>query len=366
MNLLAASLIYFAFSSAVETADGDHWKPFDHPAVIERSFTAYTHPGETLVLISGAMGFFRVEEVFFKEGDRIPGRDGEWVAAIQVDASIDKAQKRTLQIRFELAQSATERARLASVRADSAARLATKELERVSALLEKGDASQSIFDQALQRSEEATAVADSARIALSDSQLSVRLVEAEMEVIDEKIGQSTLLAPAGWYVESSEVVKGSGLTVGQQMMTLVDRSHFEVTIPMSEEEIRELSAESLRLERVLGGIPLKPSRITVGSVPDQVTHRRLVTIEIPAEEFSLASQETGGGLEIRAILNIRDSKGGVRVPLEFIGRRLEQWIVKDAAGKVYPILPVRKDETSWIVLPGDMPVGIELVPLTTE
>ncbi len=366
MNLLAASLLFLTASSSAVAVDDDRWKPFDHPAVTTRMFTAYTHPGESLVLVSGAMGFFRVEEVFFTEGDRIPGRDGEWVAAIQVDASIDKAQKKTLQIRLELAQSATERARLASVRSDSAARLAAKELERISALRDKGDASQSIYDQALQKWEEATAVADSARIALADSQLSVRLVESELEVLEEKIQQSTLLAPAGWHVESCDVVQGSGLTMGQTMMTLVDRSHFDLTIPMSEEEIRSLSEGTLKLHRVLGETPLKPSKIRVGSVPHPGTHRREVTIEIPAEEFSLASHETGGGLEIRASLRIRDSRGGVRIPKKFIGRQLEQWIVVDTAGKTYSVYPIRSDDTSWLVTTGNMPVGVELVPLTSE
>ena len=104
----------------------------------------------------------------------------------------------------------------------------------------------------------------------------------------------------------------------------------------------------------------------MSSVPDVVTHRRKVTITIPAEEFSLESYENGGGLEIRASLEIRDSKGGVRIPMEYLGRRLEQWIVKDTSGKIYPVIPVRSDDSSWIVLPGDLPVEVELVPLTSE
>ena len=125
MNLLTLSLILMTAIPSAESADGERWKPFDHPAVVERTFTAFTQPGDTLSLISGAMGFFKVDEVVFGEGDRIPGRDGEWVPAIRVDSSIDIAQKKSLEIRLELAQSATEAARLASVRADSVARLAT-------------------------------------------------------------------------------------------------------------------------------------------------------------------------------------------------------------------------------------------------
>ena len=366
MNLFIGSLILLLVSPSAESADGERWKPFDHPAVVERSYNAFTHPGDSLVLISGAMGFFRVEEVLFEEGDRIPGRDGEWVPAIQVDASIDHAQKKTLEIRLELAQSATETARLASVRADSAARLATKELERVAALLEKGDASRSIYDQVLQRSEEATAVADSARVAFADSQLSVRLVESELNVIDQKIKQSTLLAPAGWYVESCEVVEGSGLTMGQRMMTLVDRSRFEITLAFTEEEIKALSVSALKLTRVLDGSLIQPSKIRVGSVPHPETHRRQVTIEIPAEQLSLATHETGGGLEVRAALEIPDTRGGVRIPKKFIGQQLEQWIVKSTEGKIYTVYPVRSDDTSWLVRSNDMPVGVELVPLTSE
>ena len=33
---------------------------------------------------------------------------------------------------------------------------------------------------------------------------------------------------------------------------------------------------------------------------------------------------------------------------------------------IYTVYPVRSDETSWLVRSKDMPVGIELVPLTTE
>ena len=366
MNLLILPLILLTAIPSAESVDGERWKPFDHPAVVERTFTAFTQPGDTLSLISGAMGFFKVDEVVFAEGDRIPGRDGEWVPAIRVDASIDIAQKKSLEIRLELAKSATETARLASVRADSAARLATKELERVSALLEKGDASQSVYDQVLQRAEEATAVSDTARVAFADSQLSVSLVESELNVIEEKIKQSTLLAPAGWYVEKCDVVQGSGLTMGQHMMTLVDRSYFKVALALTEEEIRALSVSPLKLSRVVDDSEIQPSKIRVGSVPHPETHRRLVTIDIPAEELSLRTYETGGGLEIRASLGIPDSRGGVRIPKKFIGQQLEQWIVKDTEGMIYTVYPVRSDETSWLVRSKDMPVGIELVPLTTE
>mgnify|MGYP004129949597 CR=1 FL=1 len=113
MNLLILPLILLTAIPSAESVDGERWKPFDHPAVVERTFTAFTQPGDTLSLISGAMGFFKVDEVVFAEGDRIPGRDGEWVPAIRVDASIDIAQKKSLEIRLELAKSATETARLA-------------------------------------------------------------------------------------------------------------------------------------------------------------------------------------------------------------------------------------------------------------
>ena len=80
----------------------------------------------------------------------------------------------------------------------------------------------------------------------------------------------------------------------------------------------------------------------------------------------LFRSETGGGLEVRAALEIADTRGGVRIPKKFIGQQLEQWIVKSVDGKIYTVYPVRSDDTSWLVRSNDMPVGVELVPLTSE
>ena len=56
----------------------------------------------------------------------------------------------------------------------------------------------------------------------------------------------------------------------------------------------------------------------------------------------------------------------MRIPKKFIGQQLEQWIVKSVDGKIYTVYPVRSDDTSWLVRSNDMPVGVELVPLTSE
>ena len=348
-----------AFDS--ESWDAETWKPFEHPTVSERSFTAFSFPGQALNLVSGAMGFFKVESVHFSQGDRIPGVEGEWIPAVVVDASIERAQRKTLELRLELAQSGIERALLSKERADSAAELANIELERIRVLEEKGDASKSLLDQWVQKEQELRVAAAELKLAVEDARISARLVESEIMVLDEKIKQSSLLVPAGWYVERVDVVPGSGLTMGSQIMTLVDRSFFKAIVPMSEDEIQALSNGSMKLTRVLDGQRVKLKSLLVDSVPDLQTNRRRVTISIPAEEFTLLPEETGGGLELRISLEVKDAKGGVRIPTNFLRQRLEQWIVQDTSGKVYPVIPVRKDGSSWIVLPGQLPVGVELV-----
>ncbi|MAW77414.1 MAG: hypothetical protein CMJ95_08535 [Planctomycetes bacterium] len=355
--ILILSIAYLTTPGKVD--DPETWRPFDHPAVSKRVFTAYTRPVRLLSVASDVPQ--RVKQVHFEEGDRIPGKPGEMVVAILLDSSVEKEMLASAKIALEISRNDESRSSLAISRAETAARIAVRDLERVTGLHTKGDASDSDLDRVILAHEDARVSLEMARISKLDAAAAVRAAASEVAVIEARIDKLILRAPAGWRVEQRLSEPGAGVTPGTPLMVFADLSSFEIEIPMAEEELRVLGTTPLGIERVIGRESINGVVEFVGSVPDPSTRRRRVVIRIPAEELNLEPLETGGGIEMQVTLEVPDDSGGVRIPHRFLTRRLEQRLVKTQKGKLYVVTPVRFDDSAWIVLPGDLPGSAVLV-----
>lgn len=340
------------------------WRPFDHPAISLRVFSAYTRPSRVLSVASDVPR--RVQKVLFDEGDLVPGQVGERVSVILLDSDVELKMLDSARIALELSRSDEARAQLAISRAQIAFQIAERDLERVRELHSRGDASDSDLDRVVLAQEEARVARELAMVARRDAAESVRAAESEVTVMEARIDKLTLKAPATWRVEKRLVEPGSGVLPGAPLMVFADLSSFEIEIPMAEAEVRILGTTPLKIKRVANGQTVQGVIDFVGAVPDEQTRRRRVVIKIPAEEFNLEPLETGGGLEMRVTLEVPDDSGGVRIPHRFLGRRLEQWVVRTEQGKIFVVSPVRSDDEGWIVLPGDLPVASVLVEYQEE
>ncbi len=359
MYPLIATLSITFFVTGGNLDEPESWRPFDHPSISVRTFSAYSRPARVVAL--AAESPCRVDKVLFAEGDRVPGKPGEMVSAVLLDAAVEKEMHTSAEIALEISKNAESRASLSIVRTETAAQLASKDLERMRELHVRGDASESDLDRALLADENARVALELARVSLLDARAAVRAATSEVAIIAAQIDRLTLRAPAGWRVEQRLVEPGAGVSPGAPLMVLADLSSFEIEIPMAEEEIQVLGLQPVKIERVSNRSRVSGMVDFVGAVPDPLTRRRRVIIRIPAEEFTLEPLETGGGIELQISIDVPDISGGVRVPHRFLGRRLEQWIVKTSDGKVHVVTPIRSDDDGWVVLPGDLPSSAVII-----
>ncbi len=324
-----------------------------------RVFSAYSQPNRVLAIASETPQ--RVTRVHFEEGDLIPGLPGAMVAAIELDSAVEQQLLSSAKIALEISKSDETRSELQISNAETAARIASRELERVQDLHSKGDASDSDLDRVVLADEDALLVLEMARLSSADAAASVRAAASEVAVIEARIDELILRAPSGWRVEQRMVEPGQGVAPGNALMIFADLSSFEIEIPMSEEEVMVLGTAPLKIERVSTRDSIEGIVEFVGAIPDPITRRRRVVIRIPAEELDLEPPETGGGIEMQVTIEVPDDSGGVKVPHRFLGRRLEQWVVKTEDGNVHVVTPVRSDDLGWIVLPGNLPPAAVLV-----
>jgi len=351
------SIATFGVPAPIDTPDT--WRPFDHPAVSTRSFAAFSRPGRALTVASAIPQ--RVHQVLFDEGDMVPGQYGTMVPIILLDSSVEQEMLRGARIAFEISTNDEIRAELVMRKMETAARIISRDLQRIRELHTRGDASESALDQAILAEEEARVSLEVAQVTRTAAAAASLAAASEVAVIEARIDKLTLKAPAGWRVEQRNTEPGAGVVPGEPLMVFVDLSYFEIDVQMVEEEIQVLSTGPLKIQRVSSGAAIAGTVKFVAAIPDLLTRRRRVVIRIPAEEIDLEPLETGGGIEMRVSLDVPNQSGGVRVPHRFLGRRLEQWVLKTENGKLHVVTPVRSDEDGWIVLPGDLPAAAVIV-----
>ena len=339
--------------------DPETWRPFDHPVVAQRSFTAFTRPVRTLSLNSDIARL--VVKISVDEGDLVPGRPYAMTPVAYLDSSVEQEMLKGAGIALEMARNEELKSQLLVEQSRVAAQIALREKKRIQDLYSEGNATESDLDRVTLDEQLARTTLEVARSTKRDSESAVKVAETEVAVIAARIERLILKAPGGWRVEQRLVEPGAGVAPGATLLVLADLSAFEIEIPMAEDEIRSLATTPLRMQRVVDDTELRGTITFVGAIPDPRTLRRRVVIRIPAEELILEPPETGGGIEIRTVLEVADRSGGVRIPRRFLSQRLEQWLVKTQEGKTYVVTPVRFDDSAWIVLPGELPGGAVLV-----
>ncbi|MDE0960934.1 MAG: HlyD family efflux transporter periplasmic adaptor subunit [Planctomycetota bacterium] len=348
-----------SFCCPLPTDSPDSWRPFDHPSVSTRTFSAFTRPGRALTVSSDIPQ--RVQQVLFDEGETVPGPFGSMVPIILLDSSVEMELLEGARIALGISKNEEVRAELSARKMETTVRIIRRDLQRVRELHSRGDASESALDRAILAEEEAQVSLEIARVSRTDAASTVLAAASRVAVMEARIDKLTLKAPAGWRVEQRLTEPGAGVVPGAPLMVFVDLSYYEIEIPMAEDEIQVLSTSPLQIQRVSSGASIAGTVQFVAAIPDLLTKRRRVVIQIAAEEIDLELLESGGGIELKLSLEVPDSSGGVRIPARFLGRRLEQWVLKTEDGRLHVVTPVRSDGDGWIVLAGDLPAAAVIV-----
>ncbi len=352
-----------------EPRAGETWRPFEHPAVLRRTFTGFTRPRRSVEISSEVIG--RIVEVCFEKGDVVPEikETGSASVAVRLDSSLAEQQLRVEQVRLGVSQAEVLISRISVGLSRSELWFREKEFERF----------QQLFDSKRASERELDAVKfdfEIAEIRVREAEERVKLAEsrvlesqAQVALAQEELRRRRIEAPEGWRIEERWAEVGALAQPGEPLLRLVDLSTLRVPLRLAERELRALRKTVNRGEssRPLTLYLPGPGRELTGRVAfvsaefDPDSQKRLVEIEIDSVDLAEIGVSSSGGLEVRLELDVPEPSSGVTIPARFVRRSLEQAVVKAKSGDLYTVVLLRREGDNWIVLPGPLPPQTELI-----
>lgn len=216
----------------------------------------------------------RVAEVLVNEGDM--------VEAGQVLARMDTAELRAslASARASIAQAQENviEARAQIVQRESELKFAEEDLTRAETLVARGHISEQQADQRRTTRDIAKAVLDAARARLASTQRAVEAAQAQAELIETQINDSTLAAPRAGRVQYRLAEPGEVLASGGRVLTLLDLTDVYMTIFLPTDQIgRLLIGSEGRI--ILDAVPqfVIPATVSFISAEAQFTPREVET-----------------------------------------------------------------------------------------
>ena len=331
--------------SAVES-----WQPHQHPAMVERSITAFTRPSRTLILSAEFAGV--VMQLAPEEGALIPPESGPIVridntlallSRTRAVSAIDSAQARIEQV--EALVALREREQL----------YRETEAERVSALVAQNRISESERDARVFAADTAAHQVSIERANLAAARSALIEAQAALAEIDERIRRHDIHGPGGWRVAERLVEPGAYVNPGQPLVRLVDDHELAIELTLTQTELTALGT-TIPLRIIATGTTVTATLHHVSPEFDPVTTKRRVELRVPASD-ALAS----AGIEVEVRLAIPDPRGSVLIPLTLIRERLEQSSVIDNAGGEHLVRVLARNQGMAIVDSRSLPPAVTLV-----
>lgn len=216
----------------------------------------------------------RVAEVLVNEGDMVEAGQvlarmdtGELRASLAAArAGIAQAQENVIEARAQILQRESE------------LKFAEEELTRAQTLAAKGHISEQQADQRRTAHDIAKAVLEAARARLASTRRAVEAAEAQAELIQTQIDDSTLKAPRAGRVQFRLAEPGEVLASGGRVLTLLDLTDVYMTIFLPTDQVgRLLIGNEGRI--VLDAVPqfVIPARVSFISAEAQFTPREVET-----------------------------------------------------------------------------------------
>jgi len=216
----------------------------------------------------------RVAEVLVNEGDMVAAGQvlarmdtGELRASLAAArASIAQAQENVIEARAQIVQRQSE------------LKYAEDELGRAETLVAKGHISKQLADQRRTDRDTAKAALEAARARLASTQRAVEAAEAQAELIQTQIDDSTLTAPRDGRVQYRLAEPGEVLASGGRVITLLDLTDVYMTIFLPTGQIGRLLVGS-EARIILDAVPqyVIPAQVSFISAEAQFTPREVET-----------------------------------------------------------------------------------------
>lgn len=216
----------------------------------------------------------RVAEVLVNEGDMVEA--GQVLARMdtgELRASLAAARASIAQARENVIE-----ARAQIVQRESELKFAEEELTRAETLVARGHISEQQADQRRTTRDTAKAALEAARARLASTQRAVEAAEAQAELIQTQINDSTLVAPRAGRVQYRLAEPGEVLASGGRVLTLLDLTDVYMTIFLPTDQVgRLLIGNEGRI--ILDAVPqfIIPAKVSFISAEAQFTPREVET-----------------------------------------------------------------------------------------
>jgi multidrug efflux pump subunit AcrA (membrane-fusion protein) len=351
---LLALLVLLGAAPAAETPTT--WIPAEHPAVSERSITAFTRPRRTLAVAAEVSG--RVVAVAVDVGQRIA--PGQASAVITLDDTQAVIARALAQAAVRAAEQAAGSSALALQAAEAEAALRERTAGRTRALAADGKLSAEELDTTVTAATLATLAMERARVATTQAATAVEQARLELQRAEDHLARHRIPAPAGWLVSARQVEPGALVAVGTPMLRVVDTGTLVVDLHLTTEEftaLRALPEPTLHFPRH-GNRKVPAVLARIDAEFDPVTRKRRVELDLAGA----AAPEALGGLEVAISFPLPDPSGALLVPVAFVRQSGERQSVRTQAGGEITVTVLRRQDGHLVVLPAALPAGVVLVP----
>jgi len=206
----------------------------------------------------------RIAERFVDEGDMVHA--GQVLARMDtrdLEATLKRADAQVLQ-----AQRAIDQARSDLAQQQTQVTLARQQLERTTALVHQGFATQELLDQRRQQMDGAVAAQSSAQARLNVALHALEAAQHDAELYRVNIADNLLVAPTDGRIQYRLATVGEVLPAGGRVFTMLDTAvvYMEIYLPAAEAGRVRLGADA---RIVLDALPNRPLPAKVSFLANQ-------------------------------------------------------------------------------------------------
>ena len=355
-RLLWLALLIVTVLPAAAVEQPTTWKPYDHPASIERTVTSFTRPRRVVVVAAEVPG--RVTAVALDVGQRVSPEQA--TAVVTIDDTLALIARDQAQAALTATEQAVTAATFAHQGAEAEAALRARTAARTKNLADQGKLSAEESDTTSTTADLARIASERAKVATAQATTAVAQARLDLARANDHLARHRVPAPTGWLVSQRLVEPGTMVAAGAPLLRVVDTTTLVVELHLTSDELAAVRAQtslSVRFPRHADRrVPVMLARIDPEF--DPLTRKHRVELDLLGD----AAPEPIGGLEVALSFPVPDSSGALLIPASFIRTVGERQRVSTSDGKELVVTVIRQAGDHVAVLPSALPVGVELRP----
>jgi multidrug efflux pump subunit AcrA (membrane-fusion protein) len=350
------SLLLLLATVAAAAEQPATWRPYEHPASIERTITGFTRPRRVVVVAAEVSG--RVTAVAAEIGQRVTPEQAK--ALVLIDDTQATIARDQAQAALTAAEQAAAIAVLAQQSTEAEAALRGRTAARTRTLADQGKLSAEEADTTLTTAELARIAAERAKVATAQAATAVAQAKLDLARANDHLARHRVPAPAGWLVAQRLVEPGTNIIAGTPLLRVVDTSTLVIELHLTSDELDALRAQPMPQAR----FPRHGDRRTAVTLAridpefDSVTRKHRVELDLAAD----TAPEAIGGLEAVVSFPVADPSGALFIPAAYVRTVGERQRVATTDGRELVVTIVRRSGDQVAVLPSALPAGVELKP----